>query len=167
MKKRVFLVCRCSIFKASSKKEKLVIFQKPNFLFGQTLQYETYYDPRFFSKIGKTNMFFKAICEEQQKNRNFRQNHKLLEPQSSNVMKSRDFVADRSCFCLLRSCVYVQRLQSGVNRVQKPHFTVFPSNFITAHKAKVQQCYKKLFKTSLKDTLGKIFRVFKICALTC
>ena len=101
------------------------------------------------------------------KNHIFGEKRKLPGLQSSNGMQSSDFCKRLRLFCLLRSYVYVQRQQSGANRVQKPHFTVFPSNFITAHKAKVQQCYKKLFKTSLKDSLGKIFRVFEICALNC
>ena len=56
-----------SIFKASSKKDKMLFFQKRKFLFVQTPQYETYYDPRFGRKIEKNNMFFKAIYGEQQK----------------------------------------------------------------------------------------------------
>ena len=56
-----------SIFKASSKNEKILLFQNHNFLFVRTPQYETYYDPRFGRKIEKSNMFFKAIYGEQQK----------------------------------------------------------------------------------------------------
>ena len=86
-----------------------------------------------FQKNLKTNMLFKAIYGEQQSTRKiytFTKNHKLLEPLSSNGMKSSDFVADRSCFCLLRSVVYVQRLQSGVNSVSRPHLLIISSNFI-------------------------------------
>ena len=56
-----------SIFKASSKKENLLLFQNHNFLFVRTPQYETYYDSRFGRKVEKINMFFKAIYGEQQK----------------------------------------------------------------------------------------------------
>ena len=56
-----------SIFKASSKKGNFCFFQNHNFLFVRTPQHETYYDPRFGREIEKTNMFFKAICGEQQK----------------------------------------------------------------------------------------------------
>ena len=97
-----------SIFKASSKKGNFLCFRNHNFLFVRAPQHETYYDPRFGRKIEKSNMFFKAIYGEQQKK--IRENYKLLEPQSSNGMKSSDFVADRTCFCLLRSFMYVQRL---------------------------------------------------------
>ena len=47
-----------SIFKASSKKEKIMFFQNHNFLFVRTPQYETYYDLRFGREIEKRNMFF-------------------------------------------------------------------------------------------------------------
>ena len=113
-------------------------------------------------------MFFKAIYGEQQSTRKiyiFSKNHKLLEPLPSNAMKSSDFVADRSCFCLLRSVVYVQRLQSGVNSVSKPHLLMISSNFIRHSFPKNKIMFLKVVYNNSKRHIWEIFRVFEINAL--
>ena len=154
------------IFKACSKKLKILIFQKPNFLHGRFPKHRTPINSRFSENFGKQTCFSKLFTgnnwQSTRKIKRFSKNHKLLEQLSSNAMKSSDFVVDRSCFCLLRSVVYVQRLQSGVNIVSKPHLLVISSNFIRYSFPRNKIYPLKLFTTTLKDTFGKIFRVFEI-----
>ena len=80
-------------------------------------------------------------------------------------MKSSDFVAVRSCFCLLRSVVYVQRLQSGVNSVSKPHLLMISSNFIRHSIPKNKIMFLKVVYNNSKRHIWEIFRVFEINAL--